>query len=232
MFLIPTIYPRMFLPTDYDIPPTLYSIMNSIVNYGREEKVSIRDLPHYARSEIFDFNYPLSENVSRETFEELILKKFMMKRIGYETMTAFKLALEVKLNEIMPIYNKMFDMLEGWNLFNDGENVIRSVMDSRTTNSTNSSSGISTSDRRFSELPQNQIQDIQDGDYVTDYNYDTNTDNVMGSNNISDSGTLSEVTSRTPSDKIRIYKEFKENVESIYSMIYKDLDKLFYGIVL
>ncbi|MBO7695212.1 MAG: hypothetical protein J6T10_21530 [Methanobrevibacter sp.] len=226
------LYPKMFIPTDYDIPPTLYDIMNAIVNFNREEKVKIKDLPSYARSEIFDFDYPLTDNISKEEFETLILKKFMMRRIGYETVTAFKIALDTKLNEIMPMYNKMFDMLDGWDLFNNGENITRTVTDSRATNSNNSSSGTSTSDRRFSELPQNQLADVRNGTYVTDYNYDTSTDNIMGSNQVLDSGNLSETISRSPADKIRIYKEFIENKESIYSMIFKDLDKLFYGLVL
>lgn len=229
---------RMYLPTDYDLPPTLYRIMNSIVNFNREEKIKIKDLPSYARSEIFDFTYPLSNNVSKELFEEMILKKFMMYRIGFETVTAFKIALDVKLNEIMPIYNKMFDMLEGWDLFTDGEREVRSQTDSRTTNSTNSTSGttttVNTSDRRFSELPQNEIEYIQNGNYVTDYNYDTtnNSDTVSstGSNDIEEEGSLSETITRSPADKIKIYKEFIENRNSIMTMIFKDLSVLFYGL--
>lgn len=231
-------FERIYLPTDYDLPPTLYSIMNAIVNFDREEKIKIKDLPSYARSEIFDFTYPLSVNVSKELFEEMILKKFMMYRIGFETVTAFKIALDVKLNEIMPIYNKMFDMLEGWDLFTDGERETRTQTDSRITNSTNSTSGttttVNTSDRRFSELPQNEIQDIQNGNYVTDYNYDTtnNSDTVSstGTNNILDSGNLSETITRSPADKIKIYKEFIENRNSIMTMIFKDLSVLFYGL--
>lgn len=233
------LFPSMFLPIDYDIPPTLYSLMNSIVNFDREEKIKIKDLPTYARSTIFDFDYPLSEYVTRETFEELILKKFMMRRIGYDTLTAFKIALEVKLNEIMPMYNKLFDSLDGWNLFNSGEVVTRTQTDSRNTNSLNSQTSTgtntNTSDRRFSELPQNRLSDLRNGDYVTDYNYDTNTDsisnNVSGNSNVTDSGNLSETINRTPKEKIKIYKEFIENRQSIYTMIFNDLDSLFYGLV-
>ena len=229
---------RIYLPTDYDLPPTLYSVMNAIVNFDREEKIKIKNLPSYARSEIFDFTYPLSNNVTKELFETMILKKFMMYRIGFETVTAFKIALDVKLNEIMPIYNKMFDMLEGWDLFTDGERETRTQTDSRITNSSNSTSGttttVNTSDRRFSELPQNEIQSIQNGNYVTDYNYDTtnNSDTVSstGTNNILDSGNLSETITRSPADKIKIYKEFIENRNSIMTMIFKDLSVLFYGL--
>lgn len=229
--MFPLLFP-MILPTNYDIPPTLYDIMEAMVNFDREDKIKIRDLPKYARSKIFDFNYPLSDKVNQEEFEELILKKFMMRRIGYETVTAFKLALEVKLNEIMPTYNKLFDSLENWNILEDGETESRIVEDSRNTSSTSTSNGVNVSDRRFSELPQNRINDLQSGDYITDYNLDTDNSNMTGTNNMSDNGNLSENIKKTPSDKIKIYKEFMNDVNSIYTMIFDKLDDLFYGLVM
>ena len=233
------LFPRVFLPADYNLPPTLYSIMDSMVNFGQTDKVKIKDLPLASREEIFDFNYPLTNKISKQDFEVLILKHFMMRRIGYDTMTAFKIALDVKLNEIMPIYNKMFDMLDGWDLFSDGEVETRNVVDSRSTQNLSSlnqtNSGTDTSDRRFSELPQNRLTDLQNGNYVTDYNYDTNTTsnsmNNQSASNITDSGSLNERIERSPADKIAIYKNFLESRESIYTMIFRDLDNLFYGLV-
>lgn len=233
------LFPRIFLPADYNLPPTLYSIMDAMVNFGQTDKVKIKDLPLAAREEIFDFNYPLTNKISKQDFEVLILKHFMMRRIGYDTMTAFKIALDVKLNEIMPIYNKMFDMLDGWDLFSDGEVETRSVTDSRSTQNLSSlnqtNSGTDTSDRRFSELPQNRLSDLQNGNYVTDYNLDTNTTsnsmNNQSASNITDNGSLSERIERSPDDKIAIYKNFLESRDSIYTMIFRDLDNLFYGLV-
>lgn len=233
------LFPRVFLPADYNLPPTLYSIMDAMVNFGQTDKVKIKDLPLASREEIFDFNYPLTDKITKQDFEVLILKHFMMRRIGYDTMTAFKIALDVKLNEIMPIYNKMFDMLDGWDLFSDGEVETRNVTDSRSTQNLSSlnqtNSGTDTSDRRFSELPQNRLSDLQNGNYVTDYNYDTNTTsnsmNNQSASNITDSGSLNERIERSPADKIAIYKNFLESRESIYTMIFRDLDNLFYGLV-
>ena len=171
------IYP--WLPTNCDAPQTLYSIMNSICNFGAEEKTNIYGLASGARSTIFDFEYPLSTHVDKEEFEILILKHFIMRRIGFETPTAFKLALEVKLNEIMPLYNKLFDALDGWELFNSGENITRVTTDngSNTLNNTITANNTNTSDRRNSNVPQNQLSDIQNGTYMTDYNLDTDTSN-------------------------------------------------------
>lgn len=235
------IYPFIPIPAypDYNIPPTIYRLLNSIVNFGEEEQTKIKDLADAGRSEIFDFEYPLSTHITKKDFECMILNHFLMRRIGYDTLNAFKIALNVKLNEIMPIYNKMFDMLEGWDLFNDGERLTRSLTDNKTSASSNNlyntSSSSNISDRRYSDTPQNQLTNVQDGKYITDYNYDTDTGSVTssaaGQVASSDNSTVSEIITKTPADKIKIYKEFLENRESIYSMIFKDLDSLFYGLV-
>ena len=216
-FIIPPAYP------DYNLPPTLYRLLNSIVNFDSEEKTKIKDLATEGRSEIFDFDYPLSENIEKEDFEVMILNHFLMRRIGYDTLNAFKIALNVKLNEIMPMYNKMFDMLEGWDLFNDGERVTETGSNSLNNITTSSN----TSDRRYSDTPQQQLQNVKDGKYITDYNYDQDSGNVSSSTSGNDTRTIT----RTPSDKIKIYKEFIENKKSIMTMIFEELDVLFYGLV-
>ena len=223
------LYPM--IPTDYNLPPTLYRIMNSLANFDAEEKTKIPGLAEKTHSQIFDFTYPLSTNINKDEFEILILNKFMMRRIGYETVTAWKLALQVKLNEIMPIYNKMFDMLEGWDLFKDGEVEVR-VKEEEGSNSIDTTSSTSGSvDSRSNDAPQNRIQDVQSGEYVSFYSYDQNRTSVTSGSDGEDSRTTNETITRSPSDKIKIYKEFLDTQESIYSMIYKQLDPLFYGLV-
>lgn len=232
-YLIPILIPK--IPTDNPKPPTIYALLNSIVNFGKEEQVKIPELAKNGRSTIFDFTYPLSSVVSKEDFEVMILNHYMMRRIGFDTLTAFKLQLYVKLNEIMPLYNKLFDALENWNIFQDGEISERDLTDNRTIDNTNNinSNSVSTSDRRFSEMPQNQLENITDGSYLTDYNLDKNNDasETNGTSNTKDNNIVKEITKRSPSDKINIYKQFIENKNNIYSMIFKDLDNLFYQIV-
>ena len=216
-FIIPPAFP------DYNLPPTIYRLLNSIVNFDAEEQTKIKDLAAAGREDIFDFEYPLSTHVDREEFEVMILNHFLMRRIGYDTLNAFQIALNVKMNEIMPMYNKMFDMLDGWDIFNDGETVLESGTNSLN-NITNSSN---TSDRRYSDTPQQQLQNVQDGKYITDYNYDQDSGNVSSSTAGNDSRTIT----RTPSDKMKLYKEFIENKKSIMTMIFEDLEPLFYGLV-
>lgn len=223
-----------WLPTNCDLPPTLKSLMNSICNYGKKEKTNIYGLAKGSRSTIFNFDYPLSDKVNKEEFEIMILNHYIHRRIGFDTPTEFRIALNVKLNEIMPIYNKMFDSLAGWDILNDGEVTERIQTDNgnNTLNNTVNVNSQNTSDRRFANMPQNRIEDVQDGSYMTDYNYDTDNNNgeTISNSSGTNTNTTNETIKRSPSDKIKIYKEFMENRKSIYTMIFDDLDELFYGL--
>ena len=263
--------PFPFIPANCEKPPTVYTILESIVNYGKDEKTKIKDLAKVGRETIFDFEYPLTENISKEDFESMILNHFLMRRIGFETVTAFRIQLNVKLNEIMPVYNKMFEALDNWDIFNDGEKTIKNGTDNRTidnttktenkttseTNTTNtlenssSTESSETSDKRNSELPQDQLELLRNGSYVSNYNYDQNTanssdnsestgtsnsqnetnNNIDVTGNTKDKNTYNEIIERSPADKIAIYKEFQENLKSIYGMIFKDLECLFYQLI-
>lgn len=255
MYPMLSIYPLIpnirKLGISHDEPPTIYALLNSYVNYAADVPTKIKDLANAGRAMFFDFDYPLATGISKSDFECMILNHFMMRRIGYETVTAFKIALNVKLNEIMPEYNRLFSSITNWNLFNDGEQITRQATDARITNNTTSNTGSSsisstgsnsnTSDRRYSNTPQNALSDVRNGDYVSEYNYDqdtstatsssTNTSSNSGTNNTTDSGNQNESIIRTPSDKIRLYSEFLKNRQNVYTMIFKDLDSLFYQII-
>lgn len=241
----PLIYP--FLPRNCEKPPTIYSILESIVNYGTDDKTKIKDLAKVGRTKIFDFDYPLSDKISKKEFECMILNHYLTRRIGFDTPTLFKIQLNVKLNEIMPMYNKMFDSIDGWDIFKDGEKTTRYGTDNREINSTsntentlhNKSNSENISDRRYSDTPQNELQNIRDGKYVTEYNYDTNNaEDTSDSNgtsqntlNTNDDNTYNEIIEKTNANKIEILKQMQQEIKSIYSLIFNDLDDLFYSII-
>lgn len=210
------------IPVDYDIPPTIYAILNSYVNFDNPDPVKITNLASAGRVVIFDFDYPLTENITKESFEVMILNNFLMRRIGYETVTAFKIALSVKLNEIMPKYNILFNSIHNWNLFSDGETITRSI----NAIINNSANGSNISDRRYSDTPQNLLSDVRDGKYVSDYNYDTDTTTSQ------QAGTeaRNETENRSIADKVNLYKEFSKEVTNVYTLIFKELEPLFYGL--
>ena len=95
-----------FLPPNCNLPPTIYTILESIVNPDVDlnepaPEVKIKDLAKAGRSTIFNFDYPLTSNITKEKFETMILNHFLQRRIGFETVTAFRIQLDVKLNEII-----------------------------------------------------------------------------------------------------------------------------------
>lgn len=232
-----------FIPVMNERPPTLYSLLQSIVNYGKDEQTKIKDLAKAGRTKIFDFDYPLSDKITKEDFECMILNHFIMRRIGFDTLTAFKIQLDVKLNEIMPMYNKLIDLLYEENAF--GEITKKTGKDNRvvqnaTTNEMENSSDTShenISDRRGSDTPQNYLENIRDGSYVTEYHYDKdnskNTDtsksNGKSNSNTKDDNVYEETTSRI--NLFEIYAKLNEEIKNIYTMIFKDLDCLFYQLV-
>ena len=225
MGLMPT-YPMNQITADLIMnpkPPTLYSIMNSIANYDKEEKTKIRNLAKATHEKIFDFDYPLSSKIDKEDFECQILNHFIMRRIGQETFTAFQLFLENKLNEILPYYNIMFDSLVDYNLFNDGEVITRNRQD----NGTSSLSSENTVKNKYSEYPLGQLSDIDNDDYVT--NQTVNNGNMT--NNGTTANTTVETETRSNVDKMDLYMKYIQTRNSIMTMIYKDLDILFYGLV-
>lgn len=243
--LFPGIIP--WIPTNCTKPPTVYALMNSIANFDTEDKTKIQELAKTTHSKFFNFPYPLSEHINKEDFEVMILNHFIMRRIGYETFTAFQIALNVKMNEIMPYFNKMFDFLDGWDLFNDGEKVTTKELSGRNTTSNGKSNNTTNStitdetiaDLRNSEMPQNKLEDIRNGSYLSGYDYNTtnSSSNTESSVNTSDntetkedSNRVEEIT-RSPGNKIEIYQAFMKDINNIYSMIFKELDVLFYGLI-
>lgn len=218
-------------------PPTLFDLMQSIVNYNNPNPVGTIKLADSARDFIFDFNYPLSSKVSKSDFEQLFLNKFMMRRIGFETYTLWKLNLSVKLNEIMPTYNKLFDALEGWELF-DGQTTTRTVdekaKDIGTSETSMDSNSTIKSDRRYSDSPQNQLENLLNGSYVTEANLDVSSDtskNAGKSSNKSDSErTMTETVKNDVSDKMAVVERYLVARTNIFEMIFKSLDSLFYQI--
>ena len=58
--------------------------------------------------DIFDFDYPFYNEERRNQFEEHFIEHFYFDEIGQETVARFKQRLKIKLNLIMPYWNKIF----------------------------------------------------------------------------------------------------------------------------
>ena len=58
--------------------------------------------------DIFDFDYPFYNEERRNQFEEHFIEHFYFDEIGQETVARFKQRLKIRLNLIMPYWNKIF----------------------------------------------------------------------------------------------------------------------------
>lgn len=149
-------------------------------------------------NKVFNFDFPIFDENYRQILCKKILKHYYTREIAHETVGRWKLALNAKLNEIMPYYNQLYksELLE-FNPFYDVD-LTRSREGSGTSNRTsnnteinsgtskNVSSGSGTNNtvtlNRFSDTPQNSMdtQGIADSvplTTVTKVNEDNTTTN-------------------------------------------------------
>lgn len=166
-------------------------------------------------NKVFNFDFPIFDENYRQVLCRKILKHYYTREIAHETVGRWKLALNAKLNEIMPYYNQLYksELLE-FNPFYDVD-LTRSREGSGTSNKTsnntetnsgtskNVSSGSGTNNtnslNRFSDTPQNSMdtQGIADSvplTTVTKVNEDNtttneSTDTLTRNDNKSGSGT-------------------------------------------
>lgn len=70
---------------------------------------SISDIIEKARPNIFNFSYPIFDEEYRSVLETKILRHFYLREICAETVGVWKHFLEMRMNEIMPYYNKLYE---------------------------------------------------------------------------------------------------------------------------
>lgn len=138
---------------------------------------------------IFDFDYPFYNEERRKQFEQHFIEHFYFDEIGQETVARFKHRLKIKLNLIMPYWNKIFlaDELEQRILDNYDvtETYEREVIDNttQTSNGTVTSINEKTSKNLESETPVTKT-DLDNIDYFSNITKDIgNSKNDTTSNN-------------------------------------------------
>lgn len=248
-----------YIPTLNEKPPTIFSLLQSIVNYEKAEKTKIKDLAKEGRIVFFDFEYTLNENIKKEDFECIILNHFLMRRIGFDTLTAFKIQLNVKINEIMPIYNHLFELIYSDNAFGDitkkegqDNRTINTTKNSESTNKTNSNNTVNsntetedTTEVANSDTPQNEIDNIYNKNYISQFNQtksDVNSTDYSLSKGETNSNSVEKDVDNTKDDNsyketishinlIDVYTKLNSEIKNVYSLIFDDLECLFYQLI-
>ena len=207
--------------------------------YGLEESKganSVDEILDKVVDKIFNFDFPIFDENYRKVLEIKILKHFYTREIGFETVGLWKLKLNTKLNEIMPLYNQYYksELLEFNPLYNAnytktgrGKN---EGTNEQTGNDRNTRNGkvktTSESMSRYSDTPQGSISDLKANTYLTNATID---DMSSGS----ESGETSEAD-RTNSGEYRDLREYADSVQGMIgssgSKLLEDFRKTFMNI--
>ena len=218
-------------------PPTIKAILESIVNFNNENPVGLSHLAGLGHDKIFSFDYDLDESLfSKDSFEINILNNFMERRIGFDTIGAFKLKLQVKIIEILPQINMMIKTYS--ELLNQGliNKTIRTKSENNlySKDTTGNSETNSEIENSFSDTPQNRINDIKSGSYASDFTFNksNNKSNVKNEDLSSDDLSLTEEVEKINGDEVlKSIKTLSKEVKNIYTLVYDELEPLFYNLV-
>lgn len=87
------------------------SICETLAGYDeRKGYLSVGEIISKSRSKIFNFEYPIFDNNYKSVLETKILKHYYGREIGAETLGRWQLWLDMRMNEIMPYYNKLYEL--------------------------------------------------------------------------------------------------------------------------
>ena len=174
------------------------TICEFYANYDEaQERDKVQDVITAAMPKIFDFDFPIFDEEYRPVLERKILMHYYTREIALETVALWKLKLETRLNEIMPKYNKLYELeLLNYNPLWDvdlTEDKWRDI-DSTTTGqearqeaatgqSAEQNAGNTGNTSLYSDTPQGQITNLAEGKYLTNATIDSG--NSTSSRNVS-----------------------------------------------
>lgn len=198
----------------------------------------------------FDFQldkYPIFDENYRNTLNQKILNHYFDAEIGFETAPLFRHYLLAKLNEIMPLYNIMYekqkDLLE--NIFGnvnltetfEGENSNNSNVSN---NSQSNSTGNSNMKNLFQDTPQGELDTtaIKNQKWATNLTLNENntngniTDNStsVGNSNGTNNYIKKIIGNNGGKYNIELLKEIQNSIINIDIMVINELQDLFMGI--
>lgn len=211
--------------------------------YGLKESAGssrIEDILADVAPKIFDFDFPIFDENYRLALEIKILRHFYTREIGSETVGLWKLRLNDKMNEVMPYLNKFYAMYvaEVNPLYEmDYTKQHYGANDSAndySNSATSTSENTSNDQRLYSDTPQGQLTDVQNGKYLTNATFDSgkNTGTAgsvgMGNNVIKSTDTYFDtVQGRSGKFVGDAWKSFYNGFMNVDKMLFKELEVLF-----
>lgn len=189
---------------------------------------SVDDVLEQTWDKVFTFKFPIFDEAYRKELCIKILRHFWTREIAHETYGAWKLRMETKLCDIMPYYNQLYksELLE-FNPLYDVDFTRTTNRDSAdTVNGVND--GTSKSTDLFSDTPQNGLQDVESGEYLTNASVsDNNYRNNNTTNSNSNENFWEKVQGRTHKPAAQLLMDFRKSFLNIDMLIIDELEPLF-----
>lgn len=177
------------------------------------ERGNIDEIIESARPQIFNFDYPIFDPAYKATLEGKILKHYYTREIGAETFGLWRLQLNAKLCDIMPLYNQKYllalqaskkweneDFLKTHDLYtksdtlgtskNETSDSSKTIGQSQTSAKNASSANDKTTYTHsnthtdaFSNTPQGYLSGVESNRYLTDYRKTTDQESNTNQSN-------------------------------------------------
>lgn len=196
------------------------------------EKLSYNEIIAQGQSNLFDFKYPIFDENYRTTLQTNICKHYYTSEICCDAVQRFKLWLDVRMNTIMPYYNKLYksELLKINPLTDYSEDENINVNNKANANQNVEQNIKNDGLRKDSNTPQAMLSNLEYYDNASDYTdnsvSNSKSDNTQNFNGTSKRNRVGYHTS--PSD---LLLKYRNTFLKIDLMIINDLSDLFYGIL-
>lgn len=229
-------------------------------NLEAPETLSYNEVIAQGQSNLFDFDYPIFNEEYRTTLQTNICKAYYTSEICCDAVERFKLWLDVRMNTIMPYYNRLYQI--EWDSINPltdymedetyssnrqqtgSGNTEQEDASYGTTNTSLETDGESSALTKNSSTPQGMLSNLEYYDGATDNSQSASTTET-GTNmsNASYSSSRDNSYNETNKEDIarhrqgyhqnpgKLIQDYKAGLMKIDQMIIDELADLFFGIL-
>lgn len=180
-------------------------------------------------------SYPIFDESYRKPLNDKIINHYLMREIGYETIDLFRMGIARKMNEIMPLYNKLYQTEMDFDPFITVDIETKNNVEGASETQNESQSGSTTDGKSravSSEMPSEMLRG--DGNYAT-----TGADSTSNStvdSTAEDSGKVTSESNSTTStkgfqgDRVDVMVRYRDSVLNIDMMVVNELAGEFYSL--
>lgn len=197
---------------------------------------NINEIIEQSRSKIFSFDYPIFDEKYRGVIETKILKHYYTREIGLETVGLWLHKLDVKMNEIMPYYNQLYNscLLEFNPFYNTDLTTKRDIKTNEKGNSKDETNTTTKEWELYSDTPQGSIKNLENETYLTNATKNTGDGNTLnkGETNVDNvQDYLETVKGKVGGENYSsLLEQYRKTFLNIDMMIIDDISDLFMNI--